>query len=510
MNARLRRLAALLLLTLLAAPVRAADDGGLRSVFALGAGNRALALGGAYAAVADDASAALWNPAGLAALDRRRFEATHTDLFGMGYSEQYASLGLPSWRWGVTSLTLRLFGVDGIEHRDDRNVLLDSDLADQELELTLAHARRLRPGLDVGLGVKLQRQQLAGYSGGAIGLDLGLLVHPLDLVSHTRSEGGWTLGLAVRNLLEPTIRLDQDPVPDPRAVRVGTAWQGALSGSLGGLLSVDLEQTAGMDPRLHAGAELALDRTAALRAGLLDGTLTAGFGLQWRGVAVDFAFEDHRFGAVKRLGVSLLQGEPVAQVRARKLAQAEAARERELAEAFAATERRRRDQLLAEARDALASGLHDQALNVLGMARALDPESEPARDLEISVLRDLAKTQEQQGKADLAEISLGRLLAVRPHDVPAQADLERLRAEAAARNKRTVEIQALFEAGLDAFAADDLDTADARFRDALRLNPEDRDVEAMLDRVARARDQRRQMQADEVRSLTRAGLVDEA
>lgn len=510
----LRRPGALLLLALglLAAPrARAAvEDGGVRSVFALGAGNRALALGGAYAAVANDASAALWNPAGLAALERRRLEATHTDLFGMGYSEQYLSLGLPSWRRGATSLTVRVFGVDGIERRDDRNVLLGADLKDRETELILAHARRLRPGLDLGLGLKMQQQSLAGYSGGGFGLDLGLLLRPLALASGAESVGGWSLGFAVRNLLEPAIRLDQENVPDPRAVRVGSAWRGGLGGSLDGLLSLDLEKTAGMDPRLHAGAELAMNGSAALRAGVLDGSLTAGFGLQWKGVAVDFAFEDHRFGAVKRLGVSLLHGDPMPVVRARKLAEAEAAKRRALAEAFAANERQRRDDLLAEARDALAGGLHERALSVLAMVRTLDPDHGPAQEMELDALRELARDQERGGDPDLAAITLQRLLAIRPHDVQAQADLERLGSEAAQRNKRTVEIQTLSAEGLDAFAADDLDTAETRFRAVLELNPEDRDARAMLDRIARAREQRRQVLADEVRSYARAGLVEEA
>ncbi len=56
--------------------VQAQDDGGGRSVLADGAGNRALGLGGAYVAVADDASAAVWNPAGLGFVQRRELQVT--------------------------------------------------------------------------------------------------------------------------------------------------------------------------------------------------------------------------------------------------------------------------------------------------------------------------------------------------------------------------------------------------------------------------------------------------
>ena len=98
------------------------EDDGSRSILADGAGNRALALGGSYVAIADDASASIWNPGGLGWLQRREFQATHTNLIGLGFNEQFASVVLPSWRWGVGSLTFRRFGVDGSEHRDDRSV----------------------------------------------------------------------------------------------------------------------------------------------------------------------------------------------------------------------------------------------------------------------------------------------------------------------------------------------------------------------------------------------------
>ena len=61
--------------------VHATGDGGTRSVFATGAGNRALALGSAYAALAEDASAPLWNPAGLRFMPRLQIMASRASLF---------------------------------------------------------------------------------------------------------------------------------------------------------------------------------------------------------------------------------------------------------------------------------------------------------------------------------------------------------------------------------------------------------------------------------------------
>ena len=120
----------LLLLLLVAVPAAAMDDGGGRSVFATGAGNRSLAMGGAFCAVADDASAVIYNPAGLGLIARKELQASQTTLFGLGFNEQYASFVLPHWRLGTASLTWRRFGVDGIEGRDERGFLYEMLRAD--------------------------------------------------------------------------------------------------------------------------------------------------------------------------------------------------------------------------------------------------------------------------------------------------------------------------------------------------------------------------------------------
>ena len=161
----------------------AQGDGGGRSVFATGAGNRALGLGGAYGAIADDASAVLWNPAGLGLVDRRQLQATTVSYFGLDIHEQYGSLALPHWRWGVASITMRHFGVSNIEHRDERNVLLSSDLSDQQMEFVLGYGRRLNRSWSVGGSIKLQSQSTAGFSDSDLGMDIGVMARPLEILA---------------------------------------------------------------------------------------------------------------------------------------------------------------------------------------------------------------------------------------------------------------------------------------------------------------------------------------
>ena len=88
-------------------PAHAADDGGTRSVFASGAGNRALALGGAFVGLADDASAMIWNPAGLGIRQRFEILATHAEYADLGSQQDFVAVVLPNWRWGTAGWTWR-------------------------------------------------------------------------------------------------------------------------------------------------------------------------------------------------------------------------------------------------------------------------------------------------------------------------------------------------------------------------------------------------------------------
>ncbi len=497
-----------LCLLLPAVPVLAGEDAGLRSVFALGAGNRALGMGGAYAAVAAGPSAPLWNPGGLALVPRAGVELTHTNLFGMGFSEQYLGAVWPDWRRGVFSLTIRRFGVDGIERRDDRNVLLDGDLDDSEMEIGLGFGRTLRPGLHAGAVLKLQSQSLAGYSGTAAGVDVGLLAMPWQLRDPDRPGGDrWTVGLAVRNLVEPDLRLDQEAVPDPRGWRLGTAYRRLLSPQLAALVSLDREQTRGMDARWHLGAEVRYRDLAALRLGSLDGTLTAGLGVAWHDLRIDFAFEDNVLGSIERLGITVWHGPSVAERRREAAEALERALRERLAEAYRESQRRQLADLLRQAREDLAAGRLDDVLSRTAMALVLAPDSREARSLQVTALRRRAEQQTARGDLVAATVTYGRLLQVAPEDSAARRALAAVREAGDRLARRSAALRSRFADALDAFARDDLATARRNLQEILAQQPGDSVAAAMLEKVDLAAVSRAEELARQAVALARAGDV---
>ncbi|HEY7728009.1 MAG TPA: PorV/PorQ family protein [Candidatus Eisenbacteria bacterium] len=483
----------------------AAEDGGTRSIFAEGAGNRGLALGGAYVALASDASALIWNPGGLGLAARNEFQASHVD-YGLGFHEEYASLVLPSWRWGALGIAYRSFGVDGIEARDDRNVLLGKGLSSSESELSLGYGRRLGPAVALGGAVKLQRQVLAGFSGSGVGADAGITIQPLVAFgSSARWADRVSAALAARNWIEPAIRLDQESVRDPGTFRSGLAYQGSRV-----VATLDLEQAPGVAPQLHAGAEFSPHSVISLRGGFSRGSATAGAGVRWQSLSVDYAYEDHAVGPVHRIGVSIALGSTLAERREASIRADEQRLQARLSETLDRLEKERVQSLLARAEEARAQKRYDAAFEILAGVATLSPDQPEAKQLELRCLRESASQLERRRDYPTASLAYARILADLPADPSALEGQRRCRAGSDLRAARTAAMQKQFGLAMDAFAAEDWEVARKGFAAALQASPADEDAAAMLRRTDLAIAKRIGLWIQEARRSIDSGHLGEA
>jgi len=486
--------------------VRAADeDGGARSVFARGAGERALALGGAYGAVADGPSALFWNPAGLGRLERTGLQAAHTDLIGLGFYEQFGALAVPNWRLGTFALTYRRFGVDGIEGRDDRGSLLDENLENAETEMMLGYGRALGTAWSFGLALKVQNQKLAGHSGSGTGLDLGLLVKPLEAAGHhSPLAQALSLGVTFRNVIEPTIVLIDDEVRDPGALRLGAALDLSLGRHLDAMLTADVDKTKSMDTRLHAGCELRIMELLALRGGTNAGTLSAGAGVRWKSVAVDYALEDNTLETVHRFGLGMSFGATVSERRQASLDRQEEELNARLGQAFAQDRQRRIDDLSARAQAALDQGNYALARTLTNTLRVIDPDDPTVDAIDAAAYLGQARAEEDAHDLIAAGISYRRCLGLDPGNAEADTGLRRVTAESAQLAQRSQEIESLFAAGLEHYAAGDLQAAQQAFMRVLDLNPGDTEAQQLLESTQQTLALRAEAQAEQERALAAA------
>ena len=259
-----------------------ADGVGAFSAFKSGIGARALAMGGAFVAVADDSTAVIWNPAGLALLDDTRIGGMSTDLFGMGITHQFVG--------GMT--TIAGFGVglgwerasiigNGADEAGDPT----GDFSWDESTIIGTFATNVMDMGLAGVNVKYYMASAPGNSASGFGFDLGLLINLGDM---------FTLGVNAADIGGSTVTWDTGTVNTVSALyKAGLAMK-LIDGNL--VLAADMDfNDAGMGDA-HVGIEFKVIDELALRGGVVladefqNVYFSAGAGINVAGLYVDAAY----------------------------------------------------------------------------------------------------------------------------------------------------------------------------------------------------------------------------
>lgn len=278
----------------------------------IGVGARAQGMGGAFVSVADDASAAFWNPAGLVQLPQREAMAMHASQFAGVLSHNFGSVVLPlegGERRAAVGATVIWLSVDDIRLTDrleldeSGNPIYDPDKIEiksaYDVGLLLTYSRELSERVSAGVNVKLIRQSLVdrGSSFG-IGADIGFLYRPgprlalgLRLADATSTRLYWDSGR--RETVAPTVTVGAHTVRDVAALR-GTVLAGLDVGvAFESYGNADQIRSGSLSGNLLPGIEYWYNRVVALRVGSDGGDLTAGAGVRYRQFGVDYAYLDH-------------------------------------------------------------------------------------------------------------------------------------------------------------------------------------------------------------------------
>lgn len=265
-----------------------------------GVGARAVGMGEAFTAVADDASALYWNPGALSRIQSVGLFATH-EIMGYGIGMSCASVGMPSnfatFAVGVSALTFGFYDV-----RDINGKMAGSG-SFTDMTFTAGMGTRMPgiSGLNGGMGASVE--YIGNDSGDpAFGLGVGAVVEPTRALS---------LGLVFEHMT-----LKGNGFPLPAAARLGCAY--SLQDNF--LMSGDVEY--GMVQHLVTGAvgmEYSAFRMFSMRMGYrfmsqdqgwrgLNG-LVGGFGFNIDNLSIDYAAQlygdmatTHRMGVVYNFG----------------------------------------------------------------------------------------------------------------------------------------------------------------------------------------------------------------
>ena len=326
-----------------------ADEGSYAAEFlSHGVGARALGMGSAFVAVADDATATYWNPAGLTKVKNHSFAAMYSDTFSTGdgswltrglvsYNfanyvyqiEDIGSVGVSWIRLGIDDIPRTTFidkngnGIlgdfqdkNGNGIKEDGEPYIDKPeiaeyFSNTDNAVLISYARQVYSRVAVGGNFKLLKQAIFQNSGSGFGIDVGLIVEPYK---------GLRIGAMLLDATGTQIRWDTADKPTftrGRRVRLGTAYHFTVPRIGKGAIGIDLETNqadleAGTDSSggaaLRAGAEYWLFNTLALRGGWNGHGLSIGTGLHLRvstlSFFVDYAFNTHTLGGSQRISIS--------------------------------------------------------------------------------------------------------------------------------------------------------------------------------------------------------------
>lgn len=303
------------------AAAAALADAGTNSPFELGAGARALALGSGYAAVAEDVTCLFWNPAGLALLDQVEVSAMHINMF---YDTPYDFLGVgyPLLDWGTFSLGAVRLASGGVLVRDERSHLIGGEGHLEMREYLLGFGREVIGGLQAGLTAKIDQLRLLGDFDAGVGVDFGLHYRlPPDAFGKGGFDwSGLTLGVMLQNAVGSVTRLSETEDRIPMHWTAGLAYRYRTQDSLKQqfLFCGAWERSTWRASRLSGGLEYSLWDIVALRGGLNTDGWSAGGGVSYAGLALDYALASEALGLTHRISLSYRFGPKLSEQKAER------------------------------------------------------------------------------------------------------------------------------------------------------------------------------------------------
>jgi hypothetical protein len=284
-------------------------------------GAKAMGMGGAFVAVANDATALYWNPAGISRLPGNEMVFIHTAWIA-DIKYDFVGSVFPLSSVGVIGISLISLRTDEMKVRTvDQPEGTGEMFSVGDLAMSLAYARNLTDRFSIGINGKFIQQKIWHMSATGFAIDIGTLF--------TTSFSGMKIGMSISNFgskmqmlgkdtfinydLAPNQEGSNDRIPAnlntdkfslPLLFRVGIALDALTLNSSRVMIAVDAVHPNDNTEYLNMGVEYSSNDWLFLRAGyknllVLDGEegLTLGAGMKYglsRNVMIkiDYSYQD--------------------------------------------------------------------------------------------------------------------------------------------------------------------------------------------------------------------------
>ena len=273
-------------------------------------GTRAIGMGEAYSALADDSSALYWNPAGMAFVTQKEASFMHTSLLESVHLEQLSFVAPgDSYAFGTN---VSYLGYGDIAGYDNAGVPT-SNVNAYSYFLNGGIARRITDSLSLGLSAGLLHETLDQDAANTFAVNAGSLY---ELSAHPFG-AHYNLGLSVQNL-GPGLKFVSERDPLPRKINFGIAALGLKEKPIN--LTADVTVPNDNSPYVSLGSEYWFHEIVALRLGYSGANnegkgLRVGLGLKYADFLFDYAYGGFGdFGATQRVSLSMRFGEKIKQL----------------------------------------------------------------------------------------------------------------------------------------------------------------------------------------------------
>jgi len=245
----------------------------------MGVGPRALAMGGAYVAAAEDVTAGYWNPAGLMEIDWIEASFMYSDMsldrnynyFGYGHHLAFGAIGFTWINAGVSDIKVNRTGWSGNEDYKDNALLFSYGTG--------------LGGISIGGSAKILMSKFGDESDTGFGIDGAVRFTPSNTLA---------IGILVQDI--GTQYWGEEV---PTNLRVGLAIN---SPDQSFTIAADAEKESEQEVLFHLGGEIRFmyieDNCAALRAGMRSGregqeedtVFSFGAGITFGQASLDYAY----------------------------------------------------------------------------------------------------------------------------------------------------------------------------------------------------------------------------
>jgi len=303
----------------------------------IGVGARALAMGGAFTALADDATSFYWNPAGLASVKKMVIHVDHVPMF-----DGLAQFNTANFSMGLNrNMTV---GLSWIRHGED-DIPRYAELQGTRLErltnpkfrstgepegffgnnenafmFTLSRADYFDLYFNIGMNQyriplefyfgfsgKYILHNLDAHSGTGQGLDGGFILRLVsDKYSNGQANSWFGIGVTAHDLSRTSITWDTESKHNDL---VQTIWQTGVAAShflpfLRTRVTLTFDQEFGFYDDYRIGGEMMFFHLLSVRGGYYMENFSVGAGFAFKGYSIDYAFISHDLANTHRISGS--------------------------------------------------------------------------------------------------------------------------------------------------------------------------------------------------------------